>query len=56
MAIGTMGGKFREPMGNIARTAALSSDVIVTTTGDGITSETMTAIEKSSSSAEATSR
>jgi hypothetical protein len=57
MAIGTATEKSHGPMGNIARTGPLSSDVIgiVTTTDDGITSGTgtMTAIDESSSSAEA---
>jgi hypothetical protein len=44
-------GKSHEPMGNITRTAALWSDVIVTTTDDRITIGTMTA--RSSSTVEA---
>jgi hypothetical protein len=55
MVIGTATGTLYGTMGNIARTAPLSSDVIVTMTDDGITTGTMTGtmIERLSSTAEA---
>jgi hypothetical protein len=58
MVIGTATGTLHGTMGNIARTAPLSFDVIVTTTDDGTTGTTTgtmtgTMTERLSSTAEA---
>jgi hypothetical protein len=54
MVIGTATGTLHGTMGNIARTAPLSFDVIVTTTDDGTTGTmTGTMTERLSSTAEA---